>query len=141
MEKTKISGINFSEKTVENIEVCGILKEIKCEFHDNIFKITIMNNDGEEVIEVFEEQKVAEVVAETTEEVVQQEVNEEPINKKLTIADVKKIIYESIPKKILGRRISELSSRYMKILRKMTFINSCKKKMKLLNLLKPNMIS
>jgi len=97
MEKTKISGINFSEKTVENIEVCGILKEIKCEFHDNIFKITIMNNDGEEVIEVFEEQKVAEVVAETTEEVVQQEVNEEPINKKLTIADVKNIIYESIP--------------------------------------------
>ena len=96
---TKISNINFSEKTVENIEVCGILKEIKCEFHDNIFKITIMNNDGEEVIEVFEEQKVAEVVAETTEEVVQQEVNEEPINKKLTIADVKNIIYESIPKK------------------------------------------
>ena len=99
MKMTKISNINFSEKTVENIEVCGILKEIKCEFHDNIFKITIMNNDGEEVIEVFEEQKVAEVVAETTEEVVQQEVNEEPINKKLTIADVKNIIYESIPKK------------------------------------------
>ena len=99
MKMTKISNINFSEKTVENIEVCGILKEIKCEFHDNIFKITIMNNDGEEVIEVFEEQKVAEVVAETTEEVVQQEVNEEPINKKLTIADVKNIIYENILKK------------------------------------------
>ena len=57
-----------------------------------------MNNDGEEVIEVFEEQKVAEVVAETTDEVVQQEVNEEPVNKKLTIADVKNIIYENIPK-------------------------------------------
>ena len=95
----KINNINFCEKSIENIEVCGILKEIKCEFHDNIFKITIMNNDGEEVIEVFEEQKVAEVVAETTEEVVQQEVNEEPINKKLTIADVKNIIYENIPKK------------------------------------------
>ena len=89
MEKTKISGINFSEKTVENIEVCGILKEIKCEFHDNILKITIMNNDGKEVIEVFEEEKV--------EHEVEEPVVEEPVNKKLTIADVKNIIYESVP--------------------------------------------
>ena len=131
----KINNINFCEKSIENIEVCGILKEIKCEFHGNIFKITIMNNDGEEVIEVFEEEKVEHEVEEP---VVEEPVVEEPVNKKLTIADVKNIIYESIPKKILGRRISELSSRYMKILRKMTFINSCKKKMKLLNLLKPN---
>jgi len=94
MEKTKISGINFSEKTVENIEVCGILKEIKCEFHDNIFKITIMNNDGEEVIEVFEEENVEHEVEEP---VVEEPVVEEPVNKKLTIADVKNIIYESIP--------------------------------------------
>ena len=52
MQMTKISGINFSEKTVENIEVCGIIKEIKCEFHDNIFKITVMNNNDEVIEEV-----------------------------------------------------------------------------------------
>ena len=99
----KISHVNFCTKTVDNIEVCGILKEIKCEFHDNIFKITIMNNDEVVVEEVFEEQKVEEVVEhEVFEEVIaepSEKVIEEPVNKKLTIADVKDIIYENIPKK------------------------------------------
>ena len=101
MEKTKISGINFSEKTVENIEVCGILKEIKCEFHDNIFKITIMNNDEEVIEEAFEEENVEHEVKEPVveEPVVEEPVVEEPVNKKLTIADVKNIIYNTIPKK------------------------------------------
>ena len=94
----KISGINFSEKTVENIEVCGIVKEIKCEFHDNIFKITIMNND-EVIEEVFEEEVIEEPV-------VEEPVVAEPQIQKLTIADVKDIIYLNIPKKkILLRRI------------------------------------
>ena len=93
---TKISNINFSEKTVENIEVCGILKEIKCEFHDNIFKITIMNNDEEVIEEAFEEENVEHEVEEP---VVEEPVVEEPVNKKLTIADVKNIIYENILKK------------------------------------------
>ena len=111
MEKTKISGINFSEKTVENIEVSGNdIKGIKFEFYDNIFNITVMKNNGEEVIEVFEEQKVEEVVEHEVveQEVVEQEVVVEPVNKKLTIADVKNIIYENIPKKTLGRPISEV---------------------------------
>ena len=98
----KISHVNFCTKTVDNIEVCGILKEIKCEFHDNIFKITIMNNDEVVVEEVFEEQKVEEVVEhEVFEEVIaepSEKVIEEPVNKKLTIADVKNIIYENISK-------------------------------------------
>ena len=96
MKMTKISNINFSEKTVENIEVCGILKEIKCEFHDNIFKITIMNNDEEVIEEAFEEENVEHEVEEP---VVEEPVVEEPVNKKLTIADVKNIIYNTIPKK------------------------------------------
>jgi len=45
----------LAKKTVENIEVCRIIKEIKCEFHDNMFKITIMKNNDEVVEEVFEE--------------------------------------------------------------------------------------
>jgi len=136
MEKTKISGINFSEKTVENIEVSGDdIKEFKFEFYDNTFKITVMKNNDEVVEEVFEEQKVEEVVEH---EVVEHEVLEEPASKKLSIEEVKQIIYENIPKKTLEIRISELLSKYMKILRKMTFINSCTEKMKLLNLLKRN---
>ena len=89
----KISGINFSEKTVENIEVNGDnIKEFKFEFNDNTFKITVMNND-EEVFEEFEEETIAkEVIAEPSEKVI-----EEPVNKKLTIDDVKNIIDENIP--------------------------------------------
>ena len=84
----KISNINFCEKSIENIEVNGDdLKEIKCEFYDNIFKITIMNDNDEVVEEVFEE------------EVIEEPVVEEPQIEKLTIADVKDIIYENIPKK------------------------------------------
>jgi len=45
MEKTKISGINFSQKTIQNIEVSGEgIKEFKFEFNDNTFKITVMKN-------------------------------------------------------------------------------------------------
>jgi integrase len=84
----KINNINFCEKSIENIEVNGDdIKEIKCEFVDNRFKITIMNNNDEVIEEVFEE------------EVIEEPVVEEPQIKKLTIADVKDIIYENIPKK------------------------------------------
>ena len=98
MEKTKISGINFSEKTIENVEVSGNdVKEFKFEFNDNTFKITVMKNNDEVVEEVFEEETIVEEVIE--EPVVEEPVVEEPVNKKLTIADVKNIIYNTIPKK------------------------------------------
>jgi len=97
MQMTKISNINFSQKTIEKVEVSGDnIKEFQFEFHDNALKITVMKNNDELVEEVFEEQKVEEVVEQ---EVVEQEVVEEPVNEKLTITDVKDIIYENIPKK------------------------------------------
>jgi len=126
MEKTKISGNNFSEKTVENIEVSGDdIKEFKFEFHDNTFKITVMKNNDEVVEEVFEEQKVEEVVEHEVveQEVVEQEVIEEPASKHLSIEEVKQIIYENIPKKTLEIRISELLSKYMITLTRMTYMN------------------
>jgi len=87
MQITKISNLNFSQKTVEMVEVNGDgIKEIKYEFIDNTFKVTIVKNDDEVVVE--------ETIAEET---IAEEVIEEPVNKKLTIADVKNIIYESIP--------------------------------------------
>ena len=96
MELMKISGINFCEKSIENIEVNGDdIKEIKCEFVDNRFKITIMNNNYEVIEEVLEE----ETIVEENDEVIEQEVVAEQQIKKLTIADVKDIIYENIPKK------------------------------------------
>jgi len=54
----KISNINFLQKTVENVEICGIIKEMKCEFNDNTFKITVMNKNDEVIEEVFQEQKI-----------------------------------------------------------------------------------
>ena len=140
----KISHVNFCTKTVDNIEVCGILKEIKCEFHDNIFKITIMNNDEVVVEEVFEEQKVEEVVEhEVFEEVIaepSEKVIEEPVNKKLTIADVKNIIYENISKNTAEtyfRSVKQVHDNF----KEDDVRELLKKKMKLLNLLKPNMTS
>ena len=104
----KISNINFCEKTVENIEVNGDgLKEIKCEFYDNIFKITVMNNNDEVVDEVVKEEPTEDVI-------------EEKVIEKLTIDDLKKIIYETIPKKILLRPTLEQLSKYMITLMKMT---------------------
>ena len=98
MEKTKISGINFSEKTIENVEVSGNdVKEFKFEFNDNTFKITVMKNNDEVVEEVFEEETIVEEVIE--EPVVEEPVVEEPASKKLSIEGVKQIIYENIPKK------------------------------------------
>ena len=102
MKMTKISNINFSNKTIENVEVISDdIKEIKFEFLDNIFKITIMKDDGKEVIEVFEEEQKETVEKEVVEQevVIEEKVVEEPVNKKLTIADVKNIIYENILKK------------------------------------------
>ena len=97
----KISNINFLQKNVENVEICGIIKEMKCEFNDNTFKITVMNKNDEVIEEVFQEQKIEEGVEhEVVEhEVLEHEVVAEPVNKKLTIDDVKNIIYENIPKK------------------------------------------
>ena len=84
MQMTKISNLNFSQKTVETVEVNGDgIKEIKYEFIDNTFKVTIVKNDDEVVVE----------------ETIAEEVIEEPVNQMLTIVDVKKIIYENIPKK------------------------------------------
>ena len=38
MKMTKISNINFSQKTIENVEVSGDdIKEFKFEFNDNTF--------------------------------------------------------------------------------------------------------
>ena len=61
MQMTKISNINFSQKTVETVEVNGDgIKEIKYEFLDNTFKITVMKNNDEVVEEVFEEETIVE---------------------------------------------------------------------------------
>ena len=93
-----MSTVNFSKKTIENLEVsCDDMKEIKCEFYDNIFKITVMKNNDEVVEEVFEEETIVEEVIE--EPVVEEPVVEEPASKKLSIEGVKQIIYENIPKK------------------------------------------
>ena len=94
----KISNINFCEKTVENIEVsCDDMKEIKFEFLDNILRLSIVKENDKEVIEeiIKEEMEDDEVVKEEPTE----DVIEEKVIEKLTIDDLKKIIYETIPKK------------------------------------------
>jgi len=86
--------MNFCEKTIENVEVIGDdIKEIKCEFVDNRFRLTIIKDNYEVIEEVLEE----ETIVEENDEVIEQEVVEEPVNKKLTIDDVKNIIDENIP--------------------------------------------
>ena len=93
-----MSTVNFSEKTVENIEVsCDDMKEIKFEFLDNTLRLSIVKENDKEVIEeiIKEEMEDDEVVKEEPTE----DVIEEKVIEKLTIDDLKKIIYETIPKK------------------------------------------
>ena len=94
----KMSTVNFSKKTIENLEVsCDDIKEIKFEFLDNTLRLSIVKENEEEVIEeiIKEEMEDVEVVnEEPTEDVIEEKVIE-----KLTIDDLKKIIYETIPKK------------------------------------------
>ena len=114
-----MSTVNFSEKTVENIEVsCDDMKEIKFEFLDNTLRLSIVKENDKEVIEdiIKEEMEDDEVVNED----VSEEVIEEKVIEKLTIDDLKKIIYETIPKKILLRPTLEQLSKYMITLMKMT---------------------
>ena len=94
----KMSTVNFSKKTIENLEVsCDDMKEIKFEFLDNTLRLSIVKENDKEVIEeiIKEEMEDVEVVnEEPTEDVIEEKVIE-----KLTIDDLKKIIYETIPKK------------------------------------------
>jgi len=91
----KMSTVNFSKKTIENLEVsCDDMKEIKFEFLDNTLRLSIVKENDEVVDEVFEQHK-----EELSEEVLEEKVIEEQVIEKLTIDDLKKIIYETIPKK------------------------------------------
>ena len=95
----KISNINFSQKTVETVEISGDdIKEINFEFVDNnTFRLTIAKDDNEVVQEVFEQEKEETIADEVVEENV---IEEEPLIKELTIDDVKKIIYDTITKEL-----------------------------------------
>ena len=116
-----MSTVNFSKKTIENLEVsCDDMKEIKFEFLDNTLRLSIVKENDKEVIEEIiyrkEEMEDDEVVKEEPTE----DVIEEKVIEKLTIDDLKKIIYETIPKKILLRPTLEQLSKYMITLMKMT---------------------
>ena len=98
MKMIKMSTVNFSKRTIENLEVsCDDIKEIKCEFLDNTLRLSIVKENDKEVIEeiIKEEMEDDEVVKEEPTE----DVIEEKVIEKLTIDDLKKIIYETIPKK------------------------------------------
>ena len=99
-----MNNINFTKKTIENIEVNGDdIKEVLLVFLEDTFRITIIKDNDEVVVkEVFEqEENISTEVTEeeTSEEVIEEPVVEDQVNNKLTIDDLKKIIYETIPKK------------------------------------------
>ena len=81
----KINNINFTRKTIESIQIDGDdIKEINFEFHEREFKLRIIKDNQEIIEEVIEEKPKEE------------EVIQEP--KTLTIEEIKKIIYDTIPK-------------------------------------------
>ena len=107
MIKMSTGTVNFSKKTIENLEVsCDDIKEIKFQFLDNTLRLSIVKENDEEVIEenLKEEMEDNEHVNdEPTEDVIEEKVIE-----KLTIDDLKKIIYEIIPKKNLLKHTFEV---------------------------------
>ena len=68
--------------------------------------MSIFKDNDEEVIDEIIQEEMEDtpndelVKEEPSEEVIEEQVVEEPINNKSTIDDLKKIIYESLPKKI-----------------------------------------
>jgi ribosomal protein S3AE len=92
----KINNINFTQKTIESIQIDGDdIKEINFEFHEREFKLRIIKDIQEIIEEVIEEKPNKDVVEEVIEEETPEEVSQEP--KTLTLGEVKKIIYDTIP--------------------------------------------
>ena len=80
----KINNINFTQRTNESIQIDGDdIKEINFEFYEREFKLRIIKDNQEIAEEIIEEQPKEELI-------------QGP--KKLTIEEVKKIIYDNIPK-------------------------------------------
>ena len=71
-----------------------------------LLRLSIVKENNKEVIEEIIQEEMEDtpndelVKEEPSEEVIEEQVVEEPLNNKLTIDDLKKIIYESFPKKI-----------------------------------------
>ena len=92
----KINNINFTQKTIESIQIDGDdIKEINFEFHEREFKLRIIKDNQQIIEEVIEENPNKDVVEEVIEEETPEEVSQEP--KTLTLGEVKKIIYDTIP--------------------------------------------
>ena len=97
----QINNINFTQKTIKSIQIDGDdIKEINFELHEREFKLRIIKDNQEIVEEVIEEKPINDVledaIEEETPEKQKEEVLQEP--KKISIGEVKKIIYDNIPK-------------------------------------------
>ena len=135
-----MSTVNFSKKTIENLEVsCDDMKEIKFEFLDDTLRLSIVKENDKEVIEEIiyrkEEMEDDEVVKEEPTE----DVIEEKVIEKLAIDDLKKIIYETIPKKNTAETYFRSVKQVYDNFKDDDVYDLLKKKMKLLNILKQNM--
>ena len=132
----KINNINFTQKTIESIQIDGDdIKEINFEFHEREFKLRIIKDNQEIIEEAIEEKPknnfVEEVIEEEPNEVVEDEENKEVIEEVqqeineetnyISIGEVKKLIYDNIPKKNTADTFLEHWSRFMTILNRMTF--------------------
>ena len=105
----KINNINFTQKTIESIQIDGDdIKEINFEFDEREFKLRIIKDNQEIIEEVIEEKPKEDVVEEVIEpeEQKEKELIQEP--KKLSIGGVKKTIYDTIPKQTQRKHILEL---------------------------------
>ena len=64
----KINNINFTQKTIESIQIDGDdIKEINFEFHERAFKLRIIKDNQEIIEEVIEEKTIKDVVEEVIE--------------------------------------------------------------------------
>ena len=97
----QIININFTQKTIKSIQIDGDdIKEINFELHEREFKLRIIKDNQEIVEEVIEEKPINDVLEDAIEEETPEEQKEEVLQepKKISIGEVKKIIYDNIPK-------------------------------------------
>ena len=64
----KINNINFTQKTIESIQIDGNdIKEIIFEFHEREFKLRIIKDNQEIIEEVIEEKPKDDIIEEVIE--------------------------------------------------------------------------
>ena len=95
----KITNLNFQNQTIESIEVNGeAVDNLEIKLTKTKFNIVIVKDKKVIQKEIQKKDDIVDVVIEEVEEVIEEDIKEEIIEK-VTLAKIKDLLKEHIPKK------------------------------------------